>query len=648
MKVIKDFLKKIDVFGITFNFKYKSKDKYSTYIGGIFVLSFSILACYMGIYYFIPFYNRKNLTILYYTMNLPYTESVILKDANVAFAIGLNCEENEGQKITKDDVFNFEIRHSINIKDINGNIYKNKTLISFHPCTYADFYYKYNDSIDLLNLKAYRCIEDYGHLIKGIYTDQIFSYYEFIVSAKDLKDETFNKIDEYLFNTDCKLQMYYTDITIDLDNYKQPISSYLNSVFVQLNPTLYIKRNMYYMNQYLSDDNLLFGVFGEDASPSIKEILYSRYEEYSLYLGLNRSSTKYPDYQNYAKLFLRADTKKTEIRRTYQKVVEFFADASSLLVAIYDLLLIIFNYINNFYAGYSLGKKIFFFKELDDNHFHISKKYGQIKELLSLNTKKNENINSIINKSKKKLNTEFLFSKNDIKIYTNKRLINDNNFDKKAIKDKNEIKMNKLLLIKNKKSKISNFLVPGKEMEEDSKNKFSNNILFSKKKAIIKNLNNTTLFKIKKIKLNYNPKKVINYSFNVFEIILSSFCYCLIQKNLGLKVNLKEKANNILNEKLDVILYVRNMILFEILNETLLSDSKKDIINFLCRPTLSINKVVKSKFVNFYHSYKEEDFEKFSNRYKELIKQSDKKERELNLISLTEEKLKDIIEENKS
>jgi hypothetical protein len=402
------------------------------------------------------------------------------------------------------------------------------------------------------------------------------------------------------------------------------------------------------MNQYLSDDDLLFGVFGEETAQPIIEILYSRYEEYSLYLGLNRSSTRYPNYENYAKIYLRADTKKTEIRRTYQKVVEFFADASSLLVAIYDLLLIIFNYINNFYAEYSLGKKIFFFKELDDNHFHISKKYSQIKELLSLNTKKNVNKKSIVNKSKEKCNTEFLYSKNDINIYSNKRVINDNNLDKKTIKDKTEIKTNKLLLIKNKKSKISNFLVPGKEMEEDSKNKFSNNILFSKKKAIIKNLNNTTLFKIKKIKINYNPKKVINYSFNVFEIILSSFCYCLIQKNLGLKVNLKEKANNILNEKLDVILYVRNMILFEILNETLLSDSKKDIINFLCRPTLSINKVVRSKFVNFYHRYKEEDFEKFSNRYKELIKQSDKKERELNLISLTEEKLKDIIEENKS
>ena len=531
---------------------------------------------------------------------------------------------------------------------MKGKTYKNKTILPNHPCTYADFYYKYNDSIDFLNLKAYRCLENYGHLIKGIYTDQIFSYYEFTVMAKDLKDETFSNIDEYLFNTDCKLQIYYTDITIDLENYKQPISPYLNSVFVQLNPTLFIKRNMYYMNQYLSDDDLLFGVFGEEAAPSKKEILYSRYEEYSLYLGLNRSTTKYPNYQNYAKFYLRADTKKTEIRRTYQKVVEFFADASSLLVAIYDLLLIIFNYINNFYAEYSLGKKIFFFKELDDNHFHISKKYSQIKELLSLNTKKNVNKKSIVNKSKEKCNTEFLYSKNDINIYSNKRVINDNNLDKKTIKDKTEIKKKKPLIIQ-KANKIYDFPVSIKEMEDNSKNSFSNNFLNSKQKPNINHYNNSTLFKIKKISINdNNNKNLINYSFNIFEIVLSSFCGCLIPKNMKLKADLKEKANNILNDKLDVIVYVRNMILFEILNETILSDSKKDIINFLCRPTLSNNKIVKSKFVNFYHSYKEDDFEKFSNRYKELIKQSNKEERELKLISLTEEKLKDIIEEDKS
>ena len=117
MKIIKDFLRRIDVFGVTFNFKYKSKDKYSTSIGGLFVFLFSILACYMGIYYFIPFYQRKNFTTLYYTMNLNYTETIKLKEANAAFSIGLSCDEKEGLNITESDVFNLEIRHIIYTKD---------------------------------------------------------------------------------------------------------------------------------------------------------------------------------------------------------------------------------------------------------------------------------------------------------------------------------------------------------------------------------------------------------------------------------------------------------------------------------------------------------------------------------------------------
>ena len=54
----------------------------------------------------------------------------------------------------------------------------------------------------------------------------------------------------------------------------------------------------------------------------------------------------------YAKVFIRADTKKTTIKRTYQKVAEFYADASSLLIALYEVLIIIFTYLNNFYAEF--------------------------------------------------------------------------------------------------------------------------------------------------------------------------------------------------------------------------------------------------------------------------------------------------------
>ena len=112
------------------------------------------------------------------------------------------------------------------------------------------------------------------------------------------------------FKNDCKLQIVYPDITIDLNNYKDPLKSYLNEVFIQLNPTLYIKRNMFFMNQYLmDDDDILFEIFNEVGYSFITS-LFSKYEEYSLYLGLNRSITNPPEKIKYAKLYMRADTKK--------------------------------------------------------------------------------------------------------------------------------------------------------------------------------------------------------------------------------------------------------------------------------------------------------------------------------------------------
>ena len=90
------------------------------------------------------------------------------------------------------------------------------------------------------------------------------------------------------------------------------------------------------------------------------------------------------------------------------------------------------------------------------------------------------------------------------------------------------------------------------------------------------------------------------------------------------------------------------MILFDIINETILSESNKDIINFLSRPTLEINKVIKNKYSSIYQSFKEEDFDNFLNGYKELIKQPNKNERDLKLISLSKQKLKDLIEEDKT
>ena len=130
-------------------------------------------------------------------------------------------------------------------------------------------------------------------------------------------------------------------IQIYLSNYKEPIKPFLNCVFIQMNPTLFIKRNVFFTNQYLYDDDFLLEVFDANEKPSQVKTLFSRYEEYALYIGLNREIKRQQDYINYAKIYMRADLKKTEIRRKYQKITEFYADASSILVAIYEILIII-------------------------------------------------------------------------------------------------------------------------------------------------------------------------------------------------------------------------------------------------------------------------------------------------------------------
>ena len=44
---------------------------------------------------------------------------------------------------------------------------------------------------------------------------------------------------------------------------------------------------------------------------------------------------------------------------------------------------------------------------------------------------------------------------------------------------------------------------------------------------------------------------------------------------MKIKNNINEKANKIINNKLDIILYIRNLILFDIINRTILNDDKK-------------------------------------------------------------------------
>ncbi len=669
MEAILNFLRALDSFGIAYNFRYRDKNKYKTAIGGSFCILFLILVGVLGILTFIPFVNRKNYTIVYYTMNLAETEEVNIFKSESNFAVGLSCEAKKGETRNILDLLNLKTSYVLFQKFLNGSYAKfNKPLIT-HKCTYNDFYNKYDGEFDYLGLSKYECISSKNFTIQGIYSNEIFSYFEFSVQAKNQSDQLLDTIESFLENNDCKVNFAYTDIIIDLDKYRSPITQYLNQIFIQLTPHLYIKRNIYFMNQYFTTDDNLMYIYG-DLTPEIMP-LYSRYEEYSLYQGLNRKTNRLPNFDYFSKVYLRADLKKTIIKRKYQRLMEFYSSCHCLLNAIYKLLGILLNYINNFYGFHALSKFIFFFKELDDeNNFNINKKSNMIKEVLSIINSKG---NILDNKKSKKKDME----KKDI-LSINKR----EEEDLEDIKDIQEVNLynNNKKKVQNKNSRNSpiktmTFLTKETlEKEDNTKNdnnadENNNNYYQGKtqkykldqkrKKNNIRirfnfrNNNENNLYSSEKMGTNNdkdsigsnNTKKIddnghIKNTYNIFELFITQFFGCCLLNNLNIKNNAINKAKKILFKKLDVIKYIRNMILFERINQTNINDNEKILMNFFSRPIISVyTKEEKNEFEQFYENYEDKDFDNYYEQIIELANKSKKEEKDIKLLSISNEHL---------
>ena len=674
MNTIKKFLTMIDIFGINFTFRYKDKERYQTTFGGFIVLIFCIVVLFMVIYYFIPFINRKNYTIVYYTMNLAKTEEVSLFSGGSNFACGFQCESNDAEKAKINDLLNLELKYIYYIKEMDGTYHKDPKDLETHTCTYADFDESFHSQFDYLDLGTQICIGNKDYSIQGIYADQIFSYFEITVRAKDKTENTTKEIERFLFENDCKVRFIYTDVIIDLANYEDPLDQYLNEIFVQLNPTLFIKRNIYFMNQQYTNDDYLMFVFGDDEEPEVKP-LYSRYEEYSLYKGLDRFQSQVYQYDYYTKMYVRADLKTTIIKRKYQKFMEFYADSTSLLITIYEILQIIFNYIDTFYGYNAISKKIFFFKDVENSdNFNIKKKINAINELISITDLKKTSENSPfksesrvskniknapprksqipLKKEPEKENkiTNKFTKKNETKIssYSKGKITEEKKLNKSTVRKKfndekyyegeedienyprykfNQIGRNKnsgaILNFKyNNKPEYDFSESLGTSIEEDEEYSYDSNQTNRKRRK---------------------GKLKIEYSFNIFEIIITQFFRCCMCQRMKIKNAANEKAFNILYKNMDVINYSRNMILFDIINQTVLDDDKRKIINFLSRPVININQKNKYKSDEFYSNYREKDFNKYYDCIQDLVQKPQKEDREIKLISVSNEHLRGFI-----
>ena len=573
IKYIKMFFKSFDYFGTTIQFRYKKQKKYHSATSGIIFLSFIIISFIYIFINILPFLQKKYMSIIYYNNHIYKTDIMNLKNYSFTFAFGI---ENEGVINSEDLLNNFSLALNYVVLNRTGGAYlKNKTKIGYKFCNKSDFYYKHNSTFTFLNLQNLFCLNSYDFDISGFYSDILYQYLELNLNVKNTDNFAHYK---YLStNSDLKLVLYYTDFSINLNDHKNPELSFLDEVFIQIQPSILTKQEIYFnLYKFENYENLIF-----NSHTDSYHIGFSRTHEYLMYKGEDRFETKIDDYDKLAKFFIRADTKRTMIERHYMKFTEFIANNVAIFNGVLLLLNMLMDLFNTFFAFNNIMKNIYVFKD-DKKSSNLKQKEIFLEKIKFFSVLPNQ---------------EYVYNNNNSNHYN----INNNhckiNYSKKYSINSSEdccskfdIKSENILLSKSKSKIIKKInLIFDNKLNYSNSNKdiiykYDNNSK-SKHEYESSNINivNIRSMITKKEKLN------VHFKFSVFEFLMIKFFPCFVWKQLKIKNSLLLKGNTLLYHQLDILTYLKNLLYFQMMNYILLESYQNNLIKVLSKPTISHN-----------------------------------------------------------
>ena len=586
---IREFLKSFDCFGVQYGFHYKSEESYTSVIGGIVTLLFSVFALWYFITNFISFVKRENINSVYYTMTTSKTDIINFKNFSYGIAFGISCDNNYNDHSIYDYLtLNFD--HVKTVINANGNN-RIKTNINYVKCDKSKFFNLLNDEYDRLELDNFYCISDeQANLnIQGIFGNEIFEYFQFDVIIKDLSK--FDEIKEILMNKECQFNFFHSSFAIDVSDYSNPVTPFLISSYFDFTPDSLNSVNYYFsLTNFETDKNILLN------NPKTQFLLgKSKEENFRIYKGLDRNNNNIDDIDVLAKIHLRADTSVTMVSRQFEKIGEFVASVTELIEQILLIFIAIFGFLDTFYAYHAVISDLFVFKGIENENAKLFIKNIKKIQKDDFNEKNDSKNNSIKNNS------------------INKNNNNNNN---------SNIEMEKLNINESENNKN---LITKKENQTEEKSIENNNN------------NNKNVEFINKAELDYN----------VFEIFFMSIFSCCLCKNLKKKKEIYDKSTEILFTKMDIIEYLKNMQILNVLNKLILSKEERNILKFLAKPSINVNEENddenNNKFDSIFTSnLNENEIKEFWKNYDDLKNKSNKNEVESRLIEFTTNNLNKI------
>ncbi len=232
-------------------------------------------------------------------------------------------------------------------------------------------------------------------------------------------------------------------------------------------------------------------------------------------------------------MYIRADNRKIEVKRNYQDINEFYGD-NYILLDLYHLLCFLLGYYSSFFGRRSIKHKLFFYENNSKNK--MSK--NSLKNLFSGNKENMENKSSITENTLVELKLDNINNDiNNTNIYNINNINNDNN----TINNNNNN-------INNKTNDIN--------ITPDALNPETKTTKKSKKR----------------------------YELSCFQRFKSCF-FCCCDWTFYHGNNIIYSPDDFIDEKLDIIYYIKNMLLLELINK-LEFENKQNFINFLITPII--------------------------------------------------------------
>ena len=527
-----------DYFGVTFNFHYKTKEKFRTITGGMAFILFILISLMYVLINLISLLKRENMSIISHKIQIPSTDRINFQNYSLMHAFRVKCSDiYTNQEM---EYFKIDVNHVILTKD-NGIVKKQKQKLNFTYCHNENFFNKFNNSFIKEGLNNSFRFDNNNITIEGLDTDEIYQYVELTVTMTKSKVEDYQFYYNFLTDDDCTFQLYHLDYGIDITNHYNPISPYMKQEFLKLSPVEFNKMEVFYFTQkFISYENFFLNNFNTKYYAG-----FSYFSFFNLYKGNDRFIRKPNDYNKLAKFFIRTDNSRNTIIRKYMKFTEFLANVSSLISPILLFLFIIMTRINKFYAKENIMSGIFQFKDIQKGKKLLINKLKQnlpIIELNILGKKYSSYFNGTIEKIKKSKTKTTLFTINKKKIDLSNFNKNKNNYIKESITN------------------------------EDLLNNIEQKKLFHEKILDNENISLKPLSK-----------------YNLCQILIFLFCPFFSWKDLRYKNIIYRKIEKRLYLNTDFLSYIKNNQILELLTAIILEPNEIKMIKFLSKPIISLD-----------------------------------------------------------